>query len=123
MNAGINVETECTIVEAVDNKQENVILAVYTGEADAGFIRESALHQADNYISAPQIKVMMECAWLPNWAFSVKRTLPVKLKNDIQAALLNLKPNNPVIKALKIDSFRRAADTDYDTIRQASGTK
>jgi phosphonate transport system substrate-binding protein len=67
--------------------------------------------------------VVRECAWLPNWAFSVKRTLPVKLKNDIQAALLILKAGHPVMKALKIDSFRRASDTDYDTIRKASGTK
>jgi phosphonate transport system substrate-binding protein len=121
MEAGINVETECTIAEAVDNKQENVILAVYTGEADAGFIRESALHQADSYISAAQIKVVSECAWLPNWAFSVNRAMPTKTKKEIQAALLDLKPDHPVMKALKIDSFRSAGDGDYDPIRRASG--
>ena len=121
MEAGIDVESECTITEAVDNKQENVILAVYTGEADAGFIRESALHRADSYISAAQITVMSECAWLPNWAFSVERALPAKLKGDIQAALLDLKPNHPVMKALKIESFRSATDGDYDTVRRASG--
>lgn len=123
MESGIDVETECTISEAVDNKQENVILAVYTGEVDAGFIRESALHQADSYISASQIKVVSESAWLPNWAFSVKRTLPEKLKKDIQAAVLELKPNHPVMKALKIESFRMAADDDYETVRRAAGAK
>ena len=123
MEAGIDVETECTISEAVDNKQENVILAVYTGEVDAGFIRESALHQADSFISAAQIKVIGECAWLPNWAFSVNKTMPAKTKKEIQTALLALKPNHPVLKALKIDSFRLAVDWDYDPVRRASGAK
>jgi len=121
MEAGIDVNSECTISEAVDNKQENVILAVYTGEADAGFIRESALHQADSYISAAQIKVVGECAWLPNWAFSVNRDMPDKTKKDIQAALLALQPDHPVMKALKIETFRQAGDGDYDPIRRASG--
>lgn len=121
MEAGIDVESACTISEAVDNKQENVILAVYTGEADAGFIRESALHQADDYISAAQIKVIAECAWLPNWAFSVNRSMPDNTKKNIQAALMELKPDHPVMKALKIDRFRSAADGDYEPIRRASG--
>ena len=121
MEAGIDVNRECTITEAIDNKQENVILAVYTGEADAGFIRESALHQADSYISAAQIKIVGACAWLPNWAFSVNRSMPDKTKKDIQAALLALQPDHPVLKALKIDSFRLAGDGDYDPVRRAAG--
>lgn len=123
MKIGIDVETDCTIVEAVDNKQENVILAVYTGEADAGFIRESALSRANAYISPAQIKVLGEAAWLPNWAFSVNRSLSEKMKKDIQSALLLLKPNHPVMKALKIDSFRTAEDVDYDPVRLAAGLK
>ena len=121
MEAGIDVERESTISEAVDNKQENVILAVYTGEADAGFIRESALHQADSYISSAQIKVLGECAWLPNWAFSVNRDMPDKTKKAIQEALLALTADHPVMKALKIENFRLAGDGDYDPIRRASG--
>jgi phosphonate transport system substrate-binding protein len=123
MEAGINVDTDCSLTEAVANKQENVILAVYTGEADAGFIRESALHQVDNYISSSQIKVISVCAKLPGWAFSVKKTLPAKLKQDIQAALLALKQNDPVLQAFKIESFKSATDTDYDSVRRASGAK
>ena len=123
MKIGIDVETDCTITEAVDNKQENVILAVYTGEVDAGFIRESALRRADSYISPAQIKVLGETAWLPNWAFSVSRSLPEKIKKDVQAALLLLKPNHPVMQALKIDNFRTAEDVDYDPVRLAAGLK
>jgi phosphonate transport system substrate-binding protein len=121
MQVGINVETDCAIIEAVDNKQENVILSVYTGEVDAGFIRESALHRADNYISPAQIQVLSESAWLPNWAFSVDRRLPEKIKKEIQTALLLLKSNHPVMKALKIDNFRLAVDSDYQPVRLAAG--
>ncbi len=121
MNAGIRVKTDMNITEAINNKQENVILAVYTGEVDAGFIRESALHQADKYIATSQVKVVSQCAWLPNWAFSVKKTLPGQFKKDIQTALLNLESNHNVMKTLKIDSFRSAVDEDYDTVRQAAG--
>ncbi len=123
MGAGIDVRTEMNIIEAVNNKQENVIFAVYTGEVDAGFIRESALHRADTYIATSQIKVVSECAWLPNWAFSVRRTLPEKFKNQIQTALLDLKSDNKVLKSLKIDSFRSASDGAYDTVRQAAELK
>lgn len=123
LNLGITVETDMNIVEAINNKQENVLLAVYTGEVAAGFIRESALHQADKYISTSQIKVVGECAWLPNWAFSVKRTLPEDFKKEIQTALLNLESKQDVMKSLKIDKFRPAVDADYDTVRQAAGLK
>lgn len=122
MQAGINVETACTVTEAIENKQENVILSVYTGEVDAGFIRESALHQADRYIAASQIRVLSETAWLPNWAFSVKRDLPEQLKKHIKMALLNLEPDHSVMKALKIKAFIAAADEDYNIVRQAAGT-
>lgn len=120
INAGINLETEVNISEAVNNKQENVILAVYAGEVDAGFIRESAFHRADNYIANSQIMVISKCAWLPNWAFSVQKDLPGQFKKDIQAALLDLRTGHDVLKALKIDSFRYAIDHDYETVRKAS---
>lgn len=119
MKAGIDVEKACTIVEAVENKQENVILSVYAKDADAGFIRESALDVVDKYIAANQIKVVSRCEWLPNWAFSVKRTLPKNIKLQVQTALLSLKSGHPVLNALKIEGFKIATDSDYDTIRKA----
>ena len=123
LEVGINVDKDCTIEEAVENKQENVILSVYTRDVDAGFIRESALNQVDKYIAPTQIKMLCICTWLPNWAFSVKKTLPGQLKEQIKTALLDLTPNDPVIKALKIDAFRSAKDSEYDIVRRASKGK
>jgi len=121
MQNGLDVENDCQVSEAVDNKQENVILSVYTGDADAGFIRESALNRIDKFVPASKIKVINRSAWLPNWALSVKRSLPEEKKKAIKKALIDLNANNPVIKALKIDGFRTATDEEYDTVRQASG--
>ena len=121
MEAGIDVDKECKIIEAVENKQENVILSVYTGDADAGFIRESALNQADEYIASSRLMVVSASAWLPNWAFSIKRSLPANIKEQIKTALLDLKPDHPVMKILKIRLFRSAEDSEYDSVRRASG--
>ena len=121
MQTGIDVERDCQIMEAVDNKQENVIFSVLTGEADAGFIRESALHQADRFVPPSKIRVISRTAWLPNWALSVKRSLPKETKKAIQDALIGLKEGGPVLKALRIKGFRMATDEEYDVVRQAAG--
>jgi len=118
---GIDVLKDCTLFEAVDNKQENVIFSVYMGEADVGFIRESALHMADRYIPAAKIRVVAECAWLPNWALSVSRGMPPAQKAALKKALLALKAGSPVLKAMKIQGFNDASDKAYNPVRQALG--
>ena len=72
-------------------------------------------------LALTRLCMVAESAWLPNWAFSVDRRLSDKIKKDIQSALLLLKPNHPVMKALKIESFRSAADSDYQPVRLAAG--
>jgi phosphonate transport system substrate-binding protein len=118
---GIDVKKDIRLVEALDNKQENVILSVYYGDVDAGFIRESALHKVDSYVPLTQIRVIKRTAWLPNWALSVDRSLPDLIKKAIKETVLNLTEGDEVLKALKIDSFIPAKDTDYDIMRKAAG--
>jgi phosphonate transport system substrate-binding protein len=118
---GFDVKKDIQLVEALDNKQENVILSVYYGDVDAGFIRESALHKVDSYVPSTQIRVIKRTAWLPNWALSVDRSLPDLIKKAIKETVLNLTEGDEVLKALKIDSFIPAKDTDYDVMRKAAG--
>ncbi len=118
---GIHVKTDCQLVEAADNKQENVILAVYTGDVDCGFIRGSALHQADNFVPPTAIKVLQETAWLPNWALSVSRTMSPADRKKIAAAVFALNKESPAAQALKINRFVPATDQDYNSIRKAAG--
>ncbi len=118
---GFNLDRDLTLVEALDNKQENVLLSVYYGDVDAGFIRESALHIVDNYIAPTQIKVIEMTEWMPNWAISINRDIPQSIKAACKAAILALKKNDIVLNALKITKFKKTSDADYDVIRMAAG--
>ncbi len=115
---GLDANQDCQLVEAAGNRQENVIIAVSIGDVDAGFIRESALHTADDFINPGSVKTIIETAWLPNWALSVNRNLPQEQKNSIKTALLKLKKEDSVLQAMELDSFKSASDSDYDVIRK-----
>ncbi len=119
----IDVVKDCIIEEAQENKQENVIFSVFTGDVDAGFIRESALHRADDFVPPSSIRVLDSSAWLPNWALSLSRSMPSADKQKIIAALADLDPDSPVLKALKIKALRPASDKEYDPVRKAAGMK
>lgn len=116
-NQGVTLP-ESLISEAADNRQENVIIAVSIGDADAGFIRESALHKADKYIMPHSIKVLAPTAWLPNWAFSVNKKLPQEKKAALRKAVLSLDRDSPVLKAMGLSGFKAATDKDYDIMRK-----
>lgn len=118
---GIDVERDCLLEEASDNKQENVIISVSIGDVDAGFIRESALHIADPYIRPGSVRVVAPCAWLPNWALSVNRDMPDERKAAIRTAMVELGKDSPVLKAMGITGFKPATDSQYDVIRQVAG--
>lgn len=117
--AGINVEKDMMLAEAVDNKGENVILSLFAGEADAGFIHETALKEAEKYINVAPIRVVSVCAWLPNWALSVNKALPDEQKKKIQAAALEIPAGHPVLTALNLEKFRYSSDNDYQLVREA----
>jgi phosphonate transport system substrate-binding protein len=120
MQAGIPL-TDLKLETAADNRQENVVIAVSIGDVDAGFVRESSLHVADKYIAPGSIKKAVETEWVPAWAFSVDNKVPEDIKAKIAAAVLKLPPGSPVLKALEIDQFVPAKDSDYDSIRRALG--
>ncbi len=114
-----NIDTSSiTFESAADNRQENVIIAVSIGETDAGFIRESALHKADKYIMPGSIKTIAATAWLPNWAFSTNRSMDPALRDKIRSAVLALKADGKVLKALGLKGFNPASDHDYEIMRQ-----
>ena len=117
----IDVSKDCIIEEAPENKQENVIFSVYSGDVDAGFIRESALHKVDDFVPPGTIRILRSTEWLPNWALSVSSDMSTDDKEKIIKAIRDIKPGDPVLKALKINALRPAEDSEYDTVRVAAG--
>ncbi len=116
---GLDVKQDCTLVEAADNRQENVIISVSIGDVDAGFIQEGAYNVADDFIKPNSIKKVVETAWLPNWALSVNKTLPQKQKNIIrEAVVIKLNKDDAVLKAMELTGFKASSDADYDVIRK-----
>lgn len=118
---GLDVEKDCEIEVAAENRQENVIISVSIGDVDAGFIRESALHAADKYIMPGSIRVVTECSWLPNWALSLSRSMPSAHRKKIVKALLALGEGSPEIKAMGLRGFVSANDAKYDVMRKITG--
>jgi phosphonate transport system substrate-binding protein len=117
---GVDAEQDCQIAEAAAGREENVIIAVSIGEADAGFISESGLHKADEYIAPGSVALIMTTAPLPTWVVSVRRDLPQALKEAVRSSLLRLNKDDPLVKALGIAGFQAAADGNYDSIRALS---
>ncbi len=115
---GIDVDRDCTLTVAAANRQENVIISVSIGDVDAGFIRESAIRKADQFIMPGSIRSVVGTAWLPNWAFSVNRDMPEEQKNDIRAAILKLNRESSTLQAMGLSSFKAAYDADYDVVRE-----
>ncbi len=115
---GFDVKRDCVLVEAADNRQENVIISVSIGDVDAGFIQEGAYNVADDFIKPNSIKKVVETAWLPNWALSVNKNLPQKEKTVIKEAVLKLNKDDAVLKAMELTGFKAATDADYDVIRK-----
>jgi phosphonate transport system substrate-binding protein len=119
MNKGIDIEREASIIEAVENRQENVIFSVIMGEADAGFIKEASFDSASSYIPQSKIKVLAKGELIPNDPVSVRKTMPQDLKKKIQSALLDIKPKDQIFEALKITGWKKANDSDYNGLRTA----
>jgi len=119
VSEGIIVEKDCSLVEAVENKQENVIFSVLAGDTDAGFIKEAAFHKADEYIPPASLSVIGQGSWLPNDALSVKKTMPQELKKALFEAVTSLKEFDEIMEGLKITSWKPAKDSAYDPVRTA----
>lgn len=119
LRRGISVPGDCRLMEAVGNQQENVLFSVHTGEADAGFIKESALHMADRFLPPGRIRVLVEGEWLPNYALSARRDLAPGLKAALRDAVCRLRPDHPALQAMELKAFQPADDAAYEVVREA----
>lgn len=112
---GIDIDKEAKIIEG--KKQEEVILAVYRGEVDAGFVREAALEIAREIMDIKQIRILAFTPYFPNWPFaSCKNTSPA-LAEKVRMALLHFKDKN-LLKNARISGFIKANDGNFERLKK-----
>jgi phosphonate transport system substrate-binding protein len=114
MHAGIDTEKHMKITDA--KRQENVILGVYRGEADAGFVRESALVVWKDVVDMKKIRVLAKTTSLPNWPFASCGRSDALLAEDVKHLLIGLK-DGPILKAAHIKGFKAANEAEFEVFR------
>ncbi len=112
---GIDIERDMILVDA--KRQENVITGVYRGEADAGFIRESALVVWKDAVNMQRIKVLTPTAELPNWPFTASRDVPPQLAMRVKNLLVELS-DEAILGAARIKGFKPASEEFFRKIGQ-----
>lgn len=112
---GIETERDMTIIDA--KRQENVILGVYRGEADAGFVRESALVVWKDAVDMKRIRVLAHTTPLPNWPFALCRQTDPALVRSVTRLLTEL-ADKDVLAAARTRGFRKADESEFEALRQ-----
>lgn len=115
MQAGIDTERDLKIIDA--KRQENVILGVYRGEADAGFVRESALVVWKEAVDMKKIRILARTKPLPNWPFALCGNVNPSLVNEVKRLLIELK-DREILRSAKIEGFRAANEADFEALKQ-----
>lgn len=112
---GIDVDRDLKIIDA--KRQEKVILGVYNGLADAGFVRESALDVLKDEIDMRQIRILAATSTLPNWPIAwTKKSNPL-LAHRVQQLLLAL--NDPtILKAARVRSFHKPQEAELEQLKK-----
>lgn len=112
---GIDVKRDVKTIDA--KRQENVILGVYRGKADAGFIRESALVVWREEIDMKKIRVLARTDYLPNWPFASIGNTNQALTQKVRRLLIELNDAN-VLKAARIKGFKPANEEEFKNLKQ-----
>jgi ABC-type phosphate/phosphonate transport system substrate-binding protein len=97
-------------------RQENVILGVYRGEADAGFVRESALLVWKDAVDMKKIRVLARTESLPNWPFALCRNTDPSLVKAVTRLLTELH-DRQVLGAAKIRGFKKAGEAKFEVLK------
>lgn len=112
---GIDVERDVRIIDA--KRQENVILGVYRGKADAGFIRESAIVVWKEEFDMDKIRVLARTDYLPNWPFASIGNDKPALAQKVKRLLIEIE-DTKALQAARIKGFRPAKEEEFEALKQ-----
>ncbi len=112
---GISAEKDLNIIDA--KRQEKVILGVYNGEADAGFVRETALQVLKDEIDMAQIRILTATSELPNWPIAWTKKNNPALAKKVRQLLLEL--NDPaILKAAQVKAFQAPQEAELQELKK-----
>jgi len=121
--AGLDVQKDFTQLPFA-KKHDNVMMAVFNKAADAGGIREDDFDKMKDKVDLSQMKIIGYSDYFPNWPLFATPKLAKGAEAKIKAALLKLKPKDPLSEAVlgtaKLNGFVSVSDKDYDELRKAA---
>jgi phosphate/phosphite/phosphonate ABC transporter binding protein len=112
---GIDVYRDLRLREG--KRQEEVILSVYRGKTEAGFVRESALDVLKEEIDLGRIRILATTQYIANWPFAATRSADEKIVELVRKGLLELDDGN-ILSAAQVAGFKAADDRDFDGLRE-----
>lgn len=112
---GISAEQDLRIIDA--KRQEKVILGVYNGEAEAGFVRETALQVLKDEIDMGQIRILAATSQLPNWPIAWTKKNNPALAQKVQQLLLAL-DNAEILNAARVRAFKAPQETELEQLKK-----
>jgi phosphonate transport system substrate-binding protein len=101
----------------------NSVIGVYHKQADAGGSGDGAIEQpiVSSVINTDELTVLATSEQLLHLPWAVKRTMPAKLRDSIQSALIELdktEGGRKVLKSAVLTGIGKAEDKDYDPHRR-----
>jgi ABC-type phosphate/phosphonate transport system substrate-binding protein len=71
-------------------------------------------------VDVSQLKILAYTDYFPNWPLYATPRVNAKTREAARAALLALKPGDPVLEAARLSAFTPVTDKDYDGLREAA---
>jgi phosphate/phosphite/phosphonate ABC transporter binding protein len=112
---GIVAERDLIIIDA--KRQEKVILGVYNGIADAGFVREAALQVLKDEIDMLNIRVLATTSPLPNWPIAWTKEHNSALAIKVKLLLIGL-DDRSLLKTAHIRMFKAANEQEFEELKK-----
>ncbi len=112
---GIDVFKDLHMTEG--KTQEKVILNVYRKNADAGFVRETALDVLKEEMDLHKIRIVARTPYIANWPFAAAPNTDPALVDEVRRDLLDLSDAR-ILHAAEIRRFIAASDRDFDDLRR-----
>ncbi len=114
---GFNLNKDFKLIDA--KRQEKVIIGVYKGEAEAGFVREAALSVWANEVDISKIKILDYGEYLPNWPFAVVNNRNNALTEKVKKLIIDIN-DEKILKKAKVKGFKEAKDEDLSLLQKLS---